>query len=45
MEAGTEDKLQNFLLCKNDQGLLKVNFDPALVCLLREVKYMKQLKM
>jgi dynein heavy chain len=33
------------LLTKNDQGLLKINFDPALVRLLREVKYMKQLNM
>lgn len=45
VNASTEDKLQNFLLTKNEQGTLRINFDPALVRLLREVKYMKQLSM
>jgi dynein heavy chain len=37
------------LICKDESpenkenGLLKVNFDPILVRLLREVKYLKQL--
>lgn len=44
IENNTDQKLDHFLLCKDDTGLLKVNFDPALVRLLREVKYMKQLR-
>lgn len=44
IESNTDQKLELFLLCKNESGHLKVNFDPALVRLLREVKYMKQLR-
>lgn len=39
VEASSQEKLKQSLLTKNEQGLLKVNFDPALVRLLREVKY------
>jgi dynein heavy chain len=39
------EKLKQNLLCRNesDTALLRVNFDPALVCLLREVQYFKML--
>ena len=33
------DKLEQPLLTKDENGLLKVNFDPALVRLLRETRY------
>jgi dynein heavy chain len=45
IEESSDDKLKQALLCKDENGLLKVNFDPALVRLLREVKYLKQLHM
>ena len=39
------EKLDKFLLVRNDIDLtLKVNFDPSLVKLLREVKYLKMLE-
>jgi dynein heavy chain, axonemal len=45
VEESTEDKLNQFLLSREDsdqheEGFLKVNFDPVLVRLLREVKYL-----
>ena len=39
VEASSQEKLKQSLLTKNEQGMLKVNFDPALIRLLREVKY------
>lgn len=39
VEASSQEKLNLNLLVKNEQGLLRVNFDPALIRLLREVKY------
>ena len=39
----SEEKLNQALLTKDDNGQLRVNFDPALIRLLREVKYFKQL--
>jgi len=39
VEANSEEKLQMTLLCKDENGYIKVNFDPSLVRLLREVKY------
>lgn len=43
-ETSTE-KLEQPLLNKDENGLLKVNFDPALVRLLREVRYFKLLNL
>ena len=48
VEESTEDKLNQFLLVREDsdvaaEGFLKVNFDPVLVRLLREVKYLSLL--
>ncbi|MBK8156721.1 MAG: hypothetical protein IPK55_12345 [Streptococcus sp.] len=49
LEGNTEEKLDMFLLTREnpekdgDDGLLNVNFDPMLVRLLREVKYLKLL--
>lgn len=49
VDENTHEKLKHFLLCTDESsenkenGLLKVNFDPILVKLLREVKYLKQL--
>ena len=47
MEHTSQDKLKQNLLLREDtgenSGMLRVNFDPALVCLLREVKYFKLL--
>jgi len=45
VEENTEEKLNQFLLVKEDsdvipEGILSVNFDPVLVRLLREVKYL-----
>ena len=44
VEENTEEKLNHFLLVRDDseqyEGFLKVNFDPVLVRLLREVKYL-----
>ena len=45
VEESTEEKLNQFLLVREDtdlaeEGFLKVNFDPVLVRLLREVKYL-----
>ena len=51
VDENTNEKLKKFLLCKDESaenkenGLLKVNFDPILVRLLREVKYLKLLNM
>ena len=39
VEESSKEKLKQPLLYKDENGLLKVNFDPALVRLLREVKY------
>lgn len=39
MELNSEDKLKKFLLNKDENGIVKVNFDPSLTRLLREVKY------
>lgn len=44
VEESTEEKLNQFLLVReegSEEGFLKVNFDPVLVRLLREVKYLK----
>lgn len=43
VEASSLEKLKLPLLVKDENGLLKVNFDAALVRLLREVYYLKQL--
>lgn len=49
IDESTHEKLKYFLICydesseNKENGLLKVNFDPILVRLLREVKYLKQL--
>ena len=48
LELTSQDKLKQSLLRKEDldeaeSPFLRVNFDPALVCLLREVKYFKLL--
>jgi dynein heavy chain len=45
VEESTEEKLNQFLLVREEtelaeEGFLKVNFDPVLVRLLREVKYL-----
>ena len=45
VEESTEGKLNKFLLVREDttlfeEGLIRVNFDPVLVRLLREVKYL-----
>jgi len=40
IENTSQEKLKQFLLRRDDDSLfLRVNFDPELVCLLREVKY------
>lgn len=39
VEKSCKDKLKQPLLARDENGMLKVNFDPALVKLLREVKY------
>lgn len=39
VEMSCKDKLNQPLLAQDSKGLLKVNFDPVLVKLLREVKY------
>ena len=49
VEESTEDKLNMFLLYREEtelavEGFVKVNFDPTLVRLLREVKYLKLLE-
>lgn len=46
MEESTEEKLNQFLLVREEtdlaeEGFLKVNFDPILVRMLREVKYLQ----
>jgi len=48
VEASTEEKLNQFLLVREEtpiapEGFLRVNFDPVLVRLLREVKYLQLL--
>lgn len=45
VEENTEEHLNKFLLVKEEselaaEGLIRVNFDPVLVRLLREVKYL-----
>ncbi|CBZ52391.1 hypothetical protein NCLIV_021800 [Neospora caninum Liverpool] len=37
----TKEKLEDLLLRRTENGLLKVNFDPALTRLMREVKYLE----
>ena len=50
VDENTNEKLKKYLLCKDESaenkenGLLKVNFDPILVRLLREVKYLQLLE-
>ena len=44
----SQEKIKNFILSKKKTGnhmLLNVNFDPALLQLLKEVKYLKILDM
>ena len=46
VEENTEEKLNQFLLVREEtelaeEGFLKVNFDPVLVRMLREVKYLQ----
>ncbi|PHJ22031.1 dynein heavy chain family protein, partial [Cystoisospora suis] len=41
----TKEKLRDLLLRRTDAGLLKVNFDPALTRLMREVKYLELQKL
>lgn len=48
VEANTEEQLNKFLLYREEtelaeEGFIRVNFDPILVRLLREVKYLKLL--
>jgi dynein heavy chain len=38
-DESSKDKMQEFLLKRDEDDLLKVNFDPALVRLLRETRY------
>lgn len=45
VEVNTDDQLNKFLLYREDtpladEGFVRVNFDPILVRLLREVKYL-----
>jgi len=39
VEENSEEKLKQALLQKDESGQVKVNFDPLLTRLLREVKY------
>ena len=41
VEDNSEEKLKQSLLTKDENGIVKVNFDPSLIRLLREVKYFK----
>lgn len=46
VEESTDDRLNMFLLYREEnplaeEGFIRVNFDPTLVRLLREVKYLK----
>lgn len=43
IQQNSQEKLKQSLLYKNESGILKVNFDPALKRLLREVKYFQLL--
>ena len=43
VDSQSDAKLNLALITKNESGKLKVNFDPSLVRLLREVKYFKLL--
>lgn len=43
VEASSQEKLKQPLLTKDELGILRVNFDPALTRLLREVRYFKLL--
>jgi dynein heavy chain len=43
IENTSQEKLKQNLLVRDDSSYLRVNFDPQLVCLLREVKYFTQL--
>lgn len=45
VEDNTTDQLNKFLVCREEtplasEGFVRVNFDPILVRLLREVKYL-----
>ena len=39
-DVSSQEKLQQFLLRRNEKGLVKVNFDAALIRLLRETRYL-----
>jgi len=39
VEENSEEKLKQTLLKKDEQGIIKVNFDSSLIRLLKEVKY------
>lgn len=41
VESSSQQKLKQPLLTKDEMGILRVNFDPALTRLLREVRYFK----
>ena len=45
MEVSSYEKLNQPLLTKDEMGILRVNFDPALTRLLREVRYFKLLEL
>lgn len=45
VEASSQEKLKQPLLTKDEMGILRVNFDPALTRLLREVRYFKLLNL
>ena len=42
-DSASEEKLKESLLKRNEKGLVRVNFDPALIRLLRETRYFKLL--
>lgn len=44
VEESSDDKLKKTLLTKDENGIVKVNFDTSLTRLLREVKYFLQLQ-
>ncbi len=39
-DASSQEKLQEFLLKRDEKALVRVNFDPALIRLLRETRYL-----
>jgi len=45
VDESSSDKLNQPLLCKDENDLIKVNFDPSLVRLLKEVKYFTLLRL